>query len=84
MRYEQAFAITERLDQLLVLVGRGCHPSYAIAEQLGVSEQTVYRDIVFLKKRGHPIRAVRLANNWAYQLTEDQEQHQQRDAARRA
>jgi len=42
-----------------------------IAEALGVSEQTVYRDILFLKKRGHPIRAVRLPSNWAYQLGEN-------------
>jgi biotin operon repressor len=81
MRYEQAFAITKRLDQLLVLVGRGRHSSRVLAETLGVSEQTVYRDILFLKKRGHPIRAVRLANNWAYQLGEQASAAHQRKMA---
>lgn len=80
MRYEQAFAITKRLDQLLVLIGRGHHSSRALAETLGVSEQTVYRDILFLKKRGHPIRAVRLASNWAYQLGKHASTHQRKVA----
>jgi biotin operon repressor len=82
MRYEHAFAITERVDQLLVLIGRGCHSSRALAEALGASEQTVYRDILFLKKRGHQIRAVRLSANWAYQLRQDVDK-QQRKAAHR-
>jgi DeoR/GlpR family transcriptional regulator of sugar metabolism len=80
MRYEQAFAITKRLDQLLVLIARGSHSSRTLAESLGVSEQTVYRDILFLKKRGHPIRAVRLANNWAYQLEERASAYQRKAA----
>jgi biotin operon repressor len=68
MRYQQAFAITERLDSLLALVGRGLYCSRSLAKKLGVSEQTVYRDILFLKKQGHPIRAVRRSANWVYQL----------------
>jgi biotin operon repressor len=68
MRYEQAFAITRRLDRLLALVGHGLYCSRSLADKLGVSEQTVYRDIVFLKKQGHPIRAVRNSANWVYQL----------------
>jgi predicted DNA-binding transcriptional regulator YafY len=69
MRYEQAFAITQRLEHLLALIARGTHSSSSLAERLGVSEQTVYRDILFLKTRGHPIRSVRLSTNWAYQLS---------------
>ena len=69
MRYEQAFAITERLQNLLALIARGTHSSFSLAEQLGVSEQTVYRDVLFLKTRGHPIRSVRLSASWAYQLS---------------
>jgi DeoR/GlpR family transcriptional regulator of sugar metabolism len=68
MRYEQAFAITERLENLLALIERGSLSSPALAEKLGVSEQTVYRDVLFLKRRGYPIRSVRLSTSWAYQL----------------
>jgi biotin operon repressor len=71
MRYGQAFAITKRLDQLLALVASGLHSSPVLASKLGVSEQTVYRDIVFLRKQGHPIRSVKLSPNWAYQLAVD-------------
>jgi DeoR/GlpR family transcriptional regulator of sugar metabolism len=71
MRYEQAFAITERLENLLALIARGTHSSYSLAEKLGVSEQTVYRDILFLKTRGHPIRSVRRSTSWAYQLSRE-------------
>ena len=69
MRYRQAFAITKRLEFLLALIGHGTHSSPSLAGKLGVSEQTVYRDILFLKRRGYPIRAVRLSSNWAYQLS---------------
>jgi DeoR/GlpR family transcriptional regulator of sugar metabolism len=69
MRYEQAFAITERLENLLALIARGTHSSSSLADRLGVSEQTVYRDILFLRERGHSIRSVRLSTSWAYQLS---------------
>jgi DeoR/GlpR family transcriptional regulator of sugar metabolism len=83
MRYEQAFAITQRLDDLLALIGRGAYSSSLLAEKLGVSEQTVYRDILFLKRRGHSIRAVRLSTNWAYQLSMKNSDDRDRKSGRR-
>lgn len=68
MRYERSLAITNRLKQLVVLVRRGSFACPTLAEKLGVSEQTVYRDIVFLKRQGYSIRSVRLSNRWAYRL----------------
>ncbi|RIK66937.1 MAG: sugar metabolism transcriptional regulator [Planctomycetota bacterium] len=68
MRYEKTLAITNRLKSLLVLIRRGTYACRTLAERLGVSEQTVYRDIVFLRKQGHSIHSVRLSNRWAYRL----------------
>ncbi len=68
MRYERSIAVTKRLHELLVLIKRGVYSSPALAEKLGVSEQTVYRYIVFLKRQGHPIRSVKRSSNWAYQI----------------
>jgi predicted DNA-binding transcriptional regulator YafY len=68
MRYERLTAIGRRHDQLLALIQEGRHSSRHLAGQLGVSEQTIYRDIVFLKRRGHSITSVKLASRWAYQL----------------
>ncbi len=39
--------------------------------KLGVSEQTVYRDVLFLKQRGYVIRAVKHSAGWAYQLLDE-------------
>lgn len=83
MPYEQAFAITKRLDSLLALVERGLYCSRSLAEKLGVSEQTVYRDILFLRKQGHPIRSVRLSTNWAYRLSLPATSNRQRQLGRR-
>jgi biotin operon repressor len=44
------------------------YSSPRIAKKLGVSEQTVYRDILFLKQLGHPVRAVKHSSHWSYQL----------------
>lgn len=67
MRYERSIAITRRHSQLLKLVGKGEHACGELARKLSVSEQTVYRDILFLKRQGHPIQSIRLADHWAYQ-----------------
>lgn len=83
MRYDQAFAITKRLDQLLALVASGLHSSPHLATKLGVSEQTVYRDIVFLRKQGHPIRSVKLSARWAYQIAGRQESERSQKDRRR-
>lgn len=71
MRYERSLAVTKRLADLLALIQRGLYSSPALAEKLGVSEQTVYRDIVFLKGQGHAIRSVKLSSNWAYRIVRE-------------
>lgn len=43
----------------------------APAEKLGMSEQTVYRDVLFLKQRGYLIRSVKHSAGWAYQLRDE-------------
>ena len=68
MRYQRSLAVAKRLRDLLALVRRGTLSSPVIAEKLGVSEQTIYRDIVFLKKQGYPIHSVKLSSQWAYQF----------------
>ncbi len=81
MRYERFLAITNRLKELLALVRRGNSSCRSLAERLGVSEQTVYRDILFLKREGHPIHSVRLSNRWAYRLSKADD-HQPQGARR--
>ena len=66
MRYARSIAITQRHQQLLALIRRGSLSSPHLAGELGVSEQTVYRDILFLRRQGYPIKSVRLSTNWAY------------------
>ena len=83
MRYEHAFAITKRLENLLALIARGTHSSSSLAEKLGVSEQTVYRDVLFLKKRGHSIRSVRRSTSWAYQISREADEGARRTSWRR-
>jgi biotin operon repressor len=73
MRYERSLAVTKRLADLLALIRAGIYSSHAIAGKLGVSEQTVYRDILCLKQQGHSVRSVKLATNWAYQLANNSE-----------
>lgn len=69
MRYERSFAIAERHEALLTLINSGSYSSPSLAKRLDVSEQTVYRDILFLRQKGYPIESVRLSANWAYQLS---------------
>jgi biotin operon repressor len=68
MRYERALAIADRHDRLIKLIQSGDYSSYDLAEQLGVSEQTIYRDIDFLKQRGFAIRSEKHSDGWAYHL----------------
>jgi len=69
MRYKRLTAIAGRHDKLLALIQTGSMSSPRLARELGVSEQTVYRDVLFLKQQGHPIKSVKLVANWAYQMT---------------
>jgi len=68
MRYERALGIAERHEKLIDLIRSGDFSSSDLAEKLGVSEQTIYRDIDFLKKNGHSIRSEKHTDGWAYHL----------------
>ncbi len=68
MRYERALAISDRHDRLIELIRTSGYSSPALAEQLGVSEQTIYRDIDYLKKSGYSILSVKHSGGWAYHL----------------
>ncbi len=68
MRYEKTLAIQNRHDRLLELLRTGKFSSRDLAEKLEVSEQTIYRDVNFLKTQGHSIRPEKHADGWAYHL----------------
>ena len=68
MRYQRSLAIASRHDKLIGLIRAGEFSSPNLAQELHVSEQTIYRDIESLKERGYSIRSVRLAKGWAYKL----------------
>lgn len=68
MRYGRALAIANRHEKLIELVCSGAYSSRDLAQKLKVSEQTIYRDIDFLKQRGFSIRSQRHADGWAYRL----------------
>ena len=69
MRYTRTLAISGRLEKLIQLIRTGTFSSPNLAAKLAVSEQTVYRDIEFLRAQGYGIEAVRLSEGWAYQLS---------------
>jgi len=83
MRYDRAIAISKRHEELLALIRSGSYSSPLLAKQLGVSEPTVYRDILFLKRQGYSIESVRLPSNWAYQLSDEEAPSQVSRAGRR-
>lgn len=68
MRYEKSLAIQSRHDRLVELIRTGKFSSPDLAQKLEVSEQTIYRDIDFLKQRGYSIRSEKHADGWAYHL----------------
>ena len=68
MRYEKSLAIASRHDKLIELIRSGEFSSPDLAQKLDVSEQTIYRDIDFLKQRGYSIRSEKHADGWAYHL----------------
>jgi DeoR/GlpR family transcriptional regulator of sugar metabolism len=71
MRYQRSLAIAGRLELLLELIRSGAYSTPALAEKLGVCEQTVYRDILFLKHQGYHLRSRKFAGGWAYELLEE-------------
>ena len=68
MRYQKAIAISSRHKRLLALIRSGNFSCQTLAEKLDVSEQTIYRDIDFLKQCGHSIRSSKHPDGWAYEL----------------
>ena len=76
MRYDRSVAIAKRHEALLLLIRTGSYSSSELAQRLTVSEPTIYRDILFLKRQGYRIEAVRLPARWAYQLPDDRFEHQ--------
>lgn len=68
MRYGRALGIADRHSRLIEFIRSGAHSSRTLAENLGVSEQTIYRDIEYLKQSGYSIRPERNARGWAYHL----------------
>jgi predicted DNA-binding transcriptional regulator YafY len=68
MRYERVLAIAHRHDKLIEMIRSGVYSSRDLAKKLDVSEQTIYRDIDFLKQRGFSIRSERHSDGWAYHL----------------
>jgi DeoR/GlpR family transcriptional regulator of sugar metabolism len=69
MRYQKSIAISSRHKKLLALIRSGNFSCQTLAKKLDVSEQTIYRDIDFLKQRGHFIRSIKRADGWAYELS---------------
>ena len=75
MRYERSLAVTNRLECLLDLIREGSYSTPALADKLQVCDQTIYRDILFLRQRGYKIRSRRLSNGWIYELLDGAESH---------
>lgn len=69
MRYSRTLAIAKRHERLLALIRTSGYSSPGLAEELEVSEQTIYRDIRCLKEQGHPIKAIRQQDRWVYRLS---------------
>lgn len=68
MRYERSLGVTSRLESLLDLIREGSYSTPSLAAKLQVCDQTIYRDILFLRQRGYKIRSRRLSNGWVYEL----------------
>ena len=68
MRYDRSLAIASRHDRLIELIRLGEFSSPDLAKKLKMSEQTIYRDIDFLKQRGYSIRSEKHTDGWAYHL----------------
>jgi len=66
MRYQQTFAIHDRIEEVLRLIGTGEYSTPALAEEVGVSIPTISRIVAALRERGHDIQAERTPNGWRY------------------
>lgn len=81
MRYERSFAVTGRLETLLDLIRTGQYSTPVIATKLVVCEQTIYRDVLFLKQRGHPIRSRKISGRWVYELLSESDSGKEKKGA---
>lgn len=68
MRYQRSLGIEARLGAVLRLIRSGGFSAPRIAELLGVSIPTVFRDVMALKERGYDIRSERKGDGWHYVL----------------
>lgn len=68
MRYERSLAIAGRLEKLVELIRTGGYGTPALAEKLGVSDQTIYRDILYLRQHGYTIDSTKHSAGWTYGL----------------
>ena len=82
MRYERTLGITRRHKQLIRLIRTGAFSTPALAERLGVSDQTIYRDVLHLRGRGYVIRSERHSEGWAYVLVSEPAPRQRNGALR--
>jgi biotin operon repressor len=71
MLYERTVGITRRHREILRLVRSGEFSTPDLAKELGVSDQTVYRDILHLKRSGFVIRPQRHSDGWSYVLVSE-------------
>jgi predicted DNA-binding transcriptional regulator YafY len=73
MRYERTLAIAGRLEKLVEMIRTGEYGTPALAEKLGVSDQTIYRDILYLRQHGYKINATKHSSGWTYGIIADPE-----------
>lgn len=71
MLYDRTLGISRRHQRLIRLVRAGGFSTPTLAKELGVSDQTVYRDILHLKRSGYVIRPQRQSGGWAYVLVSE-------------
>jgi biotin operon repressor len=71
MIYEQSQEIESRLARLLELIRTGSYSAPTLATTLNVSTPTVARGISALRRRGHPIAAVRDGSRWRYEMASE-------------
>ena len=68
MRFKRSLTIADRHDRLIKLNRSVECASPELAKKLAVAEQTRYRDVDLLEKRGYSIWAENHGDGWAYHL----------------
>ncbi|MBV8309909.1 MAG: HTH domain-containing protein [Planctomycetaceae bacterium] len=59
------------MARVLDSIQGGCYSTPGLAAALDVSMPTISRYIHALRRRGHPIRAVRHGGRWCYKVASD-------------